>query len=256
MKVVILAGGLGSRISEETTIKPKPMIEIGGRPILWHIMKIYSSFGHNDFIICCGYKGYVIKEYFANYFLHTSDVTFHLNENRMEVHLQTTESWRVTLVDTGEETQTGGRIGRILPYVRNDPYFALTYGDGVADIDINKEIAFHEAHGKKATVTAVRPAKRFGAINIEGDRVSSFEEKPEADGGWINGGFFLVSPSVGDVIDGDDCIWERGPLEMLARTNELGAYIHQGFWHPMDTLRDRTFLEEQWAAGNAKWRSW
>lgn len=256
MKVVILAGGLGSRISEETTVKPKPMIEIGGRPILWHIMKIYSAFGHNDFIICLGYKGYVIKEYFANYFLHTSDVTFHLAENRMEVHRQTTESWRVTLVETGAQTQTGGRIGRIMPYVQNDPYFALTYGDGVADVDINKQIAFHVAHGRKVTVTAVRPAKRFGAIDLDGDRVTSFEEKPDSDGGWINGGFFLVSPTVANLIDGDACIWERGPLEALAQADELRAYVHQGFWHPMDTLRDRHFLEEQWAAGSAKWRAW
>jgi glucose-1-phosphate cytidylyltransferase len=256
MKVVILAGGLGSRISEETTLKPKPMVEIGGRPILWHIMKIYSQFGHNDFVICCGYKGYVIKEFFANYFLHTSDVTFHLSENRMEVHVQNTESWRVTLVDTGENTQTGGRIKKILPYVKDDPFFALTYGDGVADIDINKEIDFHKAHGKKATITGVRPAKRFGAIDIEGDRVSSFKEKPESDGGWINGGFFLLSPSVGELISGDDTYWEREPLEQLATTDELRAFIHPGFWHPMDTLRDRNFLEEQWTNGTAKWRTW
>lgn len=256
MKVVILAGGLGSRISEETTLKPKPMVEIGGRPILWHIMKIYSQFGHNDFVICCGYKGYVIKEFFANYFLHTSDVTFHLSENRMEVHVQNTESWRVTLVDTGENTQTGGRIKRILPYVKDEPFFALTYGDGVADIDINKEIQFHKAHGKKATITGVRPAKRFGAIDIDGDRVSSFKEKPESDGGWINGGFFLLSPSVGELISGDDTYWEREPLEQLATADELRAFIHPGFWHPMDTLRDRNFLEEQWTGGTAKWRTW
>lgn len=256
MKVVILAGGLGSRISEETTLKPKPMVEIGGRPILWHIMKIYSQFGHNDFVICCGYKGYVIKEFFANYFLHTSDVTFHLSENRMEVHVQNTESWRVTLVDTGENTQTGGRIKKILPYVKDDPFFALTYGDGVADIDINKEIEFHKAHGKKATITGVRPAKRFGAIDIDGDRVSSFKEKPESDGGWINGGFFLLSPTVGELISGDDTYWEREPLEQLATADELRAFIHPGFWHPMDTLRDRNFLEEQWTGGTAKWRTW
>src|SRR5262245_34964635 len=253
MKVVILAGGQGTRISEETTIRPKPMIEIGGRPILWHIMKIYSAFGHNDFIICLGYKGYMIKEYFANYFLHTSDVTFHLAQNRMEVHRQTTESWRVTLIETGEATQTGGRIRRAIPYVKDDPYFALTYGDGVADINIRQQMAFHEAHKKQATITAVRPAKRFGAINIEDDRVLSFEEKPDTDGGWINGGFFLLSPSVGELIGGDETIWERETLERLARNNQLGAYVHQRCWHPMDTLRGRTFRERQWAYESVKW---
>ena len=256
MKAVILAGGLGTRLSEETVVRPKPMVEIGGRPILWHIMKIYSHFGFNDFIICLGYKGYMIKEYFANYFLHMSDVTMHLAEQRVDVHRQSAESWHVTLIDTGTATQTGGRIKRILPYVADEPFFAMTYGDGVADIDIAAEIAFHQAHGAKATVTAVRPAKRFGAINVVDDRVATFAEKPESDGGWINGGFFLLSPSVGDLIEGDDTIWERGPMEALTRANELRAYIHRGFWHPMDTLRDRNFLEEEWAGGTPQWRVW
>jgi glucose-1-phosphate cytidylyltransferase len=256
MKVVILAGGLGSRLAEETVVKPKPMVEIGGKPILWHIMKIYSQHGFSDFIVCLGYKGYLIKEFFANYFLHMSDVTLHLADNRMEVHRNTSESWRVTLVDTGDQTQTGGRIKRVLPYVAGDPYFALTYGDGVADIDIPAEIAFHLAHGRKATVTAVRPAKRFGAIGIDGERVVAFEEKPEADGGWVNGGFFLLSPSVGELIAGDHTIWEREPMETLATGNELRAFVHNGFWHPMDTLRDRNFLEEQWALGTARWKTW
>jgi glucose-1-phosphate cytidylyltransferase len=256
MKVVILAGGLGTRIAEETTVRPKPMVEIGGRPILWHIMKIYSHFGFNDFIICLGYKGYIIKEYFANYFLHMSDVTLHLAENRMDVHRETAEAWRVTLINTGEDTQTGGRIKRILPFVRDDPFFALTYGDGVADIDIAAEIDFHKAHGRKATVAAVRPAKRFGALSIQGHHVVSFQEKPESDGGWINGGFFLLSPSVDELIEGDDTIWEREPMEALARSGDLCTFIHRGFWHPMDTLRDRNFLEEQWTLGSAKWRLW
>jgi len=256
MKVVILAGGLGTRISEETTTKPKPMVEIGGRPMIWHIMKLYSYYGFHDFIICLGYKGYVIKEYFQNYFLHMSDVTFHMSENRMEVHRETAEPWRVTLVDTGEATQTGGRVKRILPYVGDDPVFALTYGDGVANLDLKAELAFHRSHGRLATVTAVRPVKRFGAINIEGDRVLTFEEKPEHDGGWINGGFFLLSPRVGDLIEGDATIWERGPMEKLARADQLRAYVHTGFWQPMDTLRDRSFLEELWSSGRAPWRLW
>jgi glucose-1-phosphate cytidylyltransferase len=256
MKVVILAGGLGTRISEETTIKPKPMVEIGGRPILWHIMKIYSHYGLTDFVVCLGYKGYVIKEYFANYFLHMSDVTFHLAENRMEVHRETAESWRVTLLDTGEETMTGGRLKRALPYVGDDDVFALTYGDGVADINIATELEFHRSHGRKATVTAVRPAKRFGAIAIDGDRVSSFREKPDDDGGWINGGFFLLSPSVGELITDDKTAWEREPMEALASQDQLRAFLHHGFWHPMDTMRDKNFLEEEWASGRAKWRTW
>jgi glucose-1-phosphate cytidylyltransferase len=256
MKVVILAGGLGSRLAEETIVRPKPMVEIGGKPILWHIMKIYSQHGFTDFIICLGYKGYLIKEFFANYFLHMSDVTLHLADNRMEVHRNTSESWRVTLVDTGDQTQTGGRLKRILPYVADDPYFAVTYGDGVADVDIPAEIAFHLAHGRKATVTAVRPVGRFGAMGIDGERVVAFEEKPETDGGWINGGFFLLSPSVGALIPGDQTVWEREPMERLAASDELRAFVHGGFWHPMDTLRDRNFLEERWATGKARWKTW
>jgi glucose-1-phosphate cytidylyltransferase len=256
MKVVILAGGLGSRLAEETTVRPKPMVEVGGRPILWHIMKIYSRHGFNDFIICLGYKGYVIKEYFANYFLHMSDVTFHIAENRMEVHRETAEPWRVTLIDTGHDTQTGGRLKRVLPYIGDDGVFALTYGDGVGDIDLTAQLAFHKAHGRQATVTAVRPAKRFGAITIEDNRVLKFREKPSDDGGWINGGFFLLSPSVSSLIAGDETIWEQGPVETLAAKDQLRAFVHHGFWHPMDTLRDRQFLEEQWAGGAPKWRVW
>ncbi|MDQ2084628.1 glucose-1-phosphate cytidylyltransferase [Xanthobacteraceae bacterium Astr-EGSB] len=256
MKVVILAGGLGSRLSEETIVKPKPMVEIGGRPILWHIMKIYSHYGFNDFIICLGYKGYLIKEYFANYFLHMSDVTIHLAENRMDIHRETAEPWHVTLVDTGAETQTGGRVKRILPFVQNDSEFALTYGDGLADIDLAAELAFHRQHGRLATVTVVRPAKRFGAITVDGDRVTDFREKPEDDGGWINGGFFFLSPRVGELITDDSMIWERQPMEALARNDQLRAHIHRGFWHPMDTLRDRTFLESEWASGTSKWKVW
>ena len=256
MKVVLLAGGLGSRISEETTVKPKPMIEIGGRPILWHIMKIYSHHGFNDFIICLGYKGYLIKEYFANYFLHMSDVTIHLAENRMDIHREAAEPWRVTLVDTGESTQTGGRLKRVLPYVKSDPVFALTYGDGLADIDLKAELSFHLAHGRKATMTVVRPAKRFGAVTIDGDKVAAFIEKPEDDGGWINGGFFLLSPSVGELVAGDGTVWEREPMEHLVRGDQLRAYHHHGFWHPMDSLRDRNFLEAEWASGRPRWRIW
>jgi glucose-1-phosphate cytidylyltransferase len=256
MKVVILAGGLGTRIAEETTTRPKPIVEIGGKPILWHIMKIYSRYGFHDFVICLGYKGYMIKEYFANYFLHMSDVTFHLAENRMEVHRETAEPWRVTLVDTGEETQTGGRLKRVLPYVADEPFFALTYGDGVADIDLEAEIAFHREHGRKATVAVVRPARRFGAVSVEGDKVINFEEKPHDDGGWINGGFFLLSPCVGDLITGDQAVWEREPMEQLARSDQLRAFVHHGFWHPMDTLRDRNYLEDEWANNRARWRVW
>ncbi len=256
MKVVILAGGMGTRISEETTLRPKPLVEVGGRPIVWHIMKIYSHFGHRDFIICLGYKGYMIKEYFANYFLHMSDVTMHIAENRMEVHRKTAEPWRVTLVDTGEHTQTGGRLKQVLHHVADDEYFALTYGDGVADVDLQAQVDFHKKHGRKATVTAVRPAKRFGAIAIDGDRVISFQEKPEDDGGWINGGFFLLSPSVGELVASDDTIWEHGPMEHLAQKDQLRAYVHRGFWHPLDTLRDRTYLEQQWSSGKAPWKVW
>ena len=256
MKVVILAGGRGTRLSEETDVRPKPMVEVGGRPILWHIMKIYSHYGFNDFIICLGYKGYVIKEYFANYFLHMTDVTFHLAENRMEVHRETAEPWRVTLVDTGDATMTGGRLKRVLSYVRDEEVFALTYGDGLANIDLGAELAFHKSHGLQATVAALRPAKRFGVIAIDGEKVTGFREKPADEGGWINGGFFLLSPSVGSLIEGDDTVWEEAPLETLARNDQLRAYVHHGFWHPMDTLRDRLFLESQWAAGKADWRVW
>ncbi|MBI3699895.1 MAG: glucose-1-phosphate cytidylyltransferase [Afipia sp.] len=256
MKVVILAGGMGTRLAEETSVRPKPMVEVGGRPILWHIMKIYSHYGFNDFIICLGYKGYMIKEYFANYFLHMTDVTFHIAENRMEVHRETAEPWRVTLVDTGDETMTGGRLKRVIPYVKDDEVFGLTYGDGVANLDMATQLAFHKKHGRKATVTAVRPAKRFGAISIEGDRVTSFQEKPSDDGGWINGGFFLLSPSVAGLIGDDKTIWEREPMEALAKQDQLRAYVHHGFWHPMDTIRDRAFLEERWASGSADWKVW
>ena len=256
MKAVILAGGMGTRIAEETGTRPKPMVEIGGRPILWHIMKIYSQHGFNDFVVCLGYKAYVIKEYFANYFLHMSDVTLHLAENRMEVHRETAEPWRVTLVDTGEHTMTGGRLKQVLPHVADEPFFALTYGDGVADVDLTAEVAFHRSHGGLATVTAVRPAKRFGAISLQNDRVLSFQEKPDDDGGWINGGFFLLSPKVGELIAGPETVWEREPMETLAQRGDMHAFIHHGFWHPMDTMRDRIFLEEEWSNGHAKWRTW
>jgi glucose-1-phosphate cytidylyltransferase len=237
-------------------VRPKPMVEIGGRPILWHIMKIYSHFGFNDFIVCLGYKGYIIKEYFANYFLHMSDVTLHLAENRMEVHRKTAEQWRVTLVDTGEETMTGGRLKRVVSYLRDEPFFALTYGDGVADVNLTAQIDFHKGHGKQATGTVVRPAKRFGAISVEGHRVVALHEKPDDDGGWINGGFFLLEPSVCELIEGDDTVWEQGPMQQLARDDQLRAYVHNGFWHPMDTIRDRIFLEERWTSGSAPWRVW
>lgn len=255
MKAVILAGGLGTRISEESTTRPKPMIEIGGRPILWHILKIYSHHGINDFVICCGYKGYLIKEYFANYFLHMSDVTFDMVENRMHVHERKAEPWRVTLVDTGENTMTGGRIRRIAAYV-GDEDFCLTYGDGVGDVDITKSIAFHKEHGRLATMTAVQPPGRFGSLDLEGSTVRRFLEKPQGDGGWINGGFFVLSPGVIPLIENDDVIWERGPLEELARTNQLRAFPHHGFWQPMDTLRDKNHLEELWAEGKAPWQLW
>jgi glucose-1-phosphate cytidylyltransferase len=247
---------MGTRLSEETSIRPKPMVEIGARPIIWHIMKMYSSHGFNEFVICLGYKGYVIKEYFANYFLHMSDVTFSLSENKMEVHRETAEPWRVTLVETGEDTMTGGRVKHVLPYIKDDEMFALTYGDGVADVDFTAQVAFHRAHGRKATVTAVRPAKRFGAIALDGDRVSAFEEKPDDDGGWINGGFFLLSPSVGELIANEKTIWEREPMETLVAQDQLRAFVHRGFWHPMDTMRDKTFLNEEWTSGRSKWRTW
>lgn len=256
MKAVILAGGLGTRISEETHLKPKPMVEVGGKPILWHIMKIYSAHGINDFVICCGYKGYVIKEYFANYFLHMSDVTFDMERNSMHVHQRKAEPWRVTLVDTGDETMTGGRLARVAEHVRDEKAFCFTYGDGVADIDITRLIAFHRAHGKRATVTAVQPAGRYGALSMEGTTVRGFVEKPRGDGGWINGGFFVLSPACIETIAGDDTVWEAGPLTQLAESGELQAFEHGGFWQPMDTLRDKTHLEHLWAAGTAPWKVW
>jgi glucose-1-phosphate cytidylyltransferase len=257
MKAVILAGGLGSRISEESVSKPKPMIEIGGKPILWHILKIYSAHGINDFVICCGYKGYVIKEYFANYFLHMSDVTFDMAHNRMDVHTRHAEPWRVTLVDTGEQTMTGGRIRRIREYVAQDEAFCLTYGDGVGDIDITASIAFHRQQGTQCTMTAVQPPGRFGALGLSPDhRITSFQEKPHGDGGWINGGFFVCNPSVIDRIASDATVWEREPLESLARDRQISAFHHDGFWQPMDTLRDRIHLEELWTSGKAPWKTW
>ncbi|MDP2432977.1 MAG: glucose-1-phosphate cytidylyltransferase, partial [Pseudomonadota bacterium] len=244
MKAVILAGGLGTRISEETHLKPKPMIEIGGKPILWHIMKLYSAHGIDDFIICCGYKGYLIKEYFANYFLHMSDVTFDMRNNQMEVHQRKAEPWRVTLVDTGEDTLTGGRLKRISDYVKDEEAFCFTYGDGVADIDIAAEVAFHKRHGKWATIAAVQPPGRYGALRMQGDSVAGFSEKPRGDGGVINGGFFVLSPRCIDLIDGDQCSWEGHPLTRLAEIEELMAFRHEGFWQPMDTLREKNLLEE------------
>jgi glucose-1-phosphate cytidylyltransferase len=256
MKAVILAGGLGTRISEETHLKPKPMIEIGGKPILWHIMKIYSAHGVNDFVICCGYRGYVIKEYFANYFLHTSDITFDMGNNRMEVHRRHAEPWRVTVVDTGEETMTGGRLKRVADYVADDEAFCFTYGDGVADVNISEAIRFHHAHGKLATVTAVQPPGRYGALQMQGDSVSGFAEKPRGDGGLINGGFFVLSPRCISRIAGDATSWEVEPLSGLATDGELKAYEHHGFWQPMDTLREKNLLETLWASGQAPWKVW
>ena len=257
MKAVILAGGLGTRISEETHLKPKPMIEIGGKPVLWHIMKIYSHYGINDFVICCGYKGYLIKEYFANYFLHMSDVTFDMANNRMEVHQQNAEPWKVTLVDTGDETMTGGRLKRVAPYLENEELFCFTYGDGVSDVNISTLIEFHRAHGLQATLTAAYPPGRFGALDINADnRVTSFKEKPKGDGGMINGGFFVLSPKVIDLIEDHSTVWERVPLERLAESKQLAAYPHQGFWQPMDTLRDKVHLEELWDSGKAPWKVW
>lgn len=255
MKAVILAGGLGTRISEESHLKPKPMIEIGGKPIIWHIMKIYSHFGINDFVICLGYKGYVIKEYFANYFLHMSDVTFDMAENRMHIHNQKAEPWRVTLVDTGESTATGGRLKRVSEYV-GDETFCLTYGDGVSNVDIPRLIDFHRQHGKLATVTAVQPPGRFGALDLHGDQVQGFQEKPLGDGGWINGGFFVLEPGVFDYIDGADNVWEQEPMRRLAESGQLMTHLHRGFWQPMDTLRDRNLLEERWNGGQAEWKLW
>ncbi len=256
MKAVLLAGGLGTRISEESHLRPKPMIEIGGRPILWHIMKIYAAHGVNDFVVCLGYKGYVIKEYFANYFLHMSDVTFDMAENRMEVHHRHAEPWRVTLVDTGADTLTGGRLRRVREYLAPGESFCFTYGDGVADLDMGAQFAFHRAHGKLATVTAVQPAGRFGALVRHGDVVTGFEEKPPGDGGWINGGFFVLQPEVIDRITHDAMSWEGPPMNGLAQEGQLIAYEHRGFWQPMDTLRDKNQLEELWHSGQAPWKRW
>lgn len=255
MKTVILAGGLGTRISEESHLRPKPMIEIGGKPIIWHIMKIYSHYGINDFVICLGYKGYVIKEYFANYFLHMSDVTFDMSENRMHIHNRNAEPWRVTLVDTGENTATGGRIKRIRDYVGDDT-FCLTYGDGVADVDLPALLDFHKQHGKLATVTAVQPPGRYGALDVRGEQVHGFQEKPLGDGGWINGGFFVLEPGIFDYIEGDDSTWEYEPMRGLAEAGQLMSHVHRGFWQAMDTLRDRSYLEERWKLGEAQWRVW
>jgi glucose-1-phosphate cytidylyltransferase len=254
MKVVLLAGGLGTRISEESSLRPKPMIEIGGRPILWHIMKIYLAHGLRDFVICCGYKGYMIKEYFANYSLHMSDVTIDMEKNSIEVHQKKAEPWRVTLVDTGEATQTGGRLKRVSEYIDDD--FCMTYGDGVGSINITELIAFHRQHGKLATMTATQPPGRFGALQLEEHAVTSFLEKPTGDGGWINGGFFVLSPKTLELIEGDETIWERKPLESLAQTGQLQAFFHPGFWQPMDTLRDKNHLEDLWQSGKAPWKAW
>ena len=256
MKAVILAGGLGTRLSEETNIKPKPMLEIGGKPILWHIMKIYSAHGINDFVICCGYKGYMIKEYFANYFLHQSDVTFNIQENSMEVHQKRAEPWTVTLVDTGDHSMTGGRLLRVSDYVKNEDAFCFTYGDGISDIDISKLIKFHKDHGKDATLTAVYSPGRFGMLDIQDNKILQFTEKPKGDGALISGGFFVLSPNVLDRITGDDCVWEQDPLKGLAIDENLMAYTHKGFWQPMDTLREMVYLQELWDKDEAPWKSW
>jgi glucose-1-phosphate cytidylyltransferase len=255
MKAVILAGGLGTRIGEETLIRPKPMVEIGGKPIIWHILKIYSAYGINEFIICLGYKGYMIKEYFANYFLHMSDVTFDMAQNRMEVHQRSAEPWRVTLVDTGENTMTGGRLKRVRAYLGEED-FCFTYGDGVCDVNIDRLLEFHRAEKALATVTAVQPPGRFGHIAFEGDKVVSYQEKPKGEGGWVSGGFFVLSAKVLDQIVGDETVWERGPLEKLAREGELSAFLHKGFWYAMDTLRDKNYLEQLWQSGTAPWKIW
>ena len=257
MKAVILAGGLGTRISEETSTRPKPMVEIGGKPILWHIMKIYSSHGVNDFVICCGYKGYIIKEYFANYFLHMSDVTFDMQDNTMKVHQNNAEPWIVTLVDTGENTLTGGRLKRVQKYVEDEQAFCFTYGDGVSDVNITELISFHKKHGKDATLTAARPPGRYGALKLLKDgSVDHFQEKPDGDGSWINGGYFVLSPKVFDRIANDDTSWESSPLQELAGDKQLSAFEHSGFWHPMDTLRDKNYLEDLWKSGKAPWKIW
>lgn len=255
MKVVILAGGLGTRISEESGVRPKPMIEIGGRPILWHVMKMYSQFGLNEFVICCGYRGYMIKEYFCNYFLHTTDLTVDLAKNDLQFHDRRSESWKVTLIDTGFDTMTGGRIKRIQPYIGNEP-FCLTYGDGLSDVNISELIKFHEAKGKLATVTAVRPPGRFGALSIYNGHVESFEEKPRGDGAYINGGFFVLSPKVFEYIDGDSTTWEQEPMRGLTSDGQLSAFVHDGFWHPMDTLRDKVHLDQLWTNQVAPWKTW
>ena len=256
MKAVILAGGLGTRISEETDLKPKPMVEVGGRPILWHIMKIYSAHGINDFIICCGYRGYIIKEYFANYFLHQSDVTFNMKNNTMQVHQKRVEPWKITLVDTGENTMTGGRLLQVADYIKNEKYFLFTYGDGVSDIDITASVKFHRQHGKIVTLTAAYPPGRFGALEIKENIVESFQEKPRGDGALINGGFFVLSPKALDYIEDNNTVWEQEPLKILAENGELMAFQHPGFWQPLDTLRDKNYLEELWAKGKAPWKIW
>ncbi|MDR6774064.1 glucose-1-phosphate cytidylyltransferase [Azospirillum sp. BE72] len=256
MKAVILAGGLGTRLSEETDLRPKPMVEIGGKPILWHIMKIYSSHGINDFVICLGYKGYAIKEYFSSYSLHNSDVTIDLRTNTVEVHRRLAEPWRITLVETGETTLTGGRIKRVLPYLEGEEAFCLTYGDGVGDIDISASVAFHKAHGRAATMTVVHPPGRYGVVELDGDRIAAFQEKLPGDGARINGGFFVLSPTVGRYIDGDDTMWEQEPLRGLVEDGQLHAWKHDGFWQCMDTIRDKRLLEDLWAAGNPPWKSW
>ena len=255
MKAVILAGGRGTRISEESHLRPKPMIEIGGRPILWHIMKLYAAAGIEDFVICLGYRGYIVKEYFANYFLHMSDVTFDMANNKMEVHQGKVEPWRVTLLDTGDATMTGGRLKRAARFI-GDEDFCFTYGDGVSDVDIKQSIAFHRENRKLVTVTAVQPPGRFGALSMEGGGIAVFEEKPRGDGVWINGGFFVASPGALDLISGDETIWEQGPMEELTRRRQLSAYQHRGFWHAMDTMRDKAYLEEWWAGGQAPWKTW
>jgi glucose-1-phosphate cytidylyltransferase len=256
MKAVILAGGMGTRISEETAVRPKPMIEIGGKPILWHIMKIYSHYGVNDFVVCLGYKGYVIKEYFANYFIHTTDVTFHLAEDRMEVHRQSAEPWHVTLVDTGDGTMTGGRLKRVADYLDPAEPFCFTYGDGLADVNVTDLVNFHRKTGKLATVTAVFPPGRFGSISTDGSRVTNFQEKPPGDGSRVNGGFFVLSPRAIEYIEGDRTVFERDPIERITREGELTAFEHDGFWYPMDHLRDKIYLEELWSSGRAPWKVW
>ncbi|HLY40834.1 MAG TPA: glucose-1-phosphate cytidylyltransferase [Terracidiphilus sp.] len=256
MKAVILAGGLGTRLSEETSVRPKPMVEIGGRPILWHILKIYSQHGINEFIICCGYKGYLIKEYFANYFLHMSDVTFDMQENKMQVHQSVAEPWQVTLVDTGDHAGTGGRLLRVAQYIEGEDPFCMTYGDGVSDLDISASIAFHKKHGKLVTVAAVQPTARFGGLGIEGTAIHAFQEKPEGQGGWINGGFFVLSPKVLAEIPDEGSMFERTAMETLTAKNQVQAFFHRGFWQPMDTLRDKQRLEELWASGKAPWKTW